>query len=184
MTAGRELRVVEIAPGKVVALGVKAHQPARARTLDEVRPEVVESARLEAAGKLAAAQATEAAKALVQGADWASTVASWRGEAGTDTPRILRRDDPSVPGEVLSAAFSAPVTSGKPAFGTATLANGDAALWAVTSAQAGKVEALDVAARQAALNEARDRHAMSDATVYITTMRADAEVDVNPKLFE
>ncbi len=182
--AGRELRVVEIAPGKVVALGVKAHQPARARTLDEVRAEVVDSARLEAAGKLAAARATEAAKALVQGADWASTVASWRGEAGTETPRILRRDDPSVPGEVLSAAFSAPVTSGKPAFGTATLPNGDAALWAVTSAQAGNVDALDQAARQAAFNEARDRQAMSDATVYITTLRADAEVDVNPKLFE
>ena len=182
--AGRELRVVEVAPGRVVALGVKAHQPARARPLDEVRAEVVESARLEASGRLAAARAAEAAKALAQGADWASTVAAWSGEAGTGAPRTLRRDDPSVPAEVLAAAFSAPVTAGKPAFGTATLANGDAALWAVTSAQPGKVDALDAAARQAAFNEARDRQAMSDATVYITTMRANAEVDVNPKLFE
>ncbi len=184
VVAGRELRVVEIAPGRVVALGVRAHQPARARSLDEVRAEVVESARLEAAGTLAAARAGEAANALVQGADWASTVAPWRGEAGTETPRSLRRDDPSVPGEILTAAFSAPVASGKPAFGTATLPNGDAALWVVTSAEPGKVDALDPAARQAAFNEARDRQAMSDATVYITTMRADAEVDVNPKLFE
>jgi len=182
--AGRELRVVEIAPGRVVALAVKAHQPARARPLDEVRAEVVESARLEAAGKLAAARAAEAAKALAQGADWASTVAPWRGQAGTELPRMLRRDDPAVPGEILAAAFSAPVAPEKPAFGTATLANGDAALWAVTSAQAGKVDSLDPAARQAAFNEARDRQAMSDATVYITTMRANAEVDVNPKLFE
>jgi peptidyl-prolyl cis-trans isomerase D len=182
--AGRELRVVEIARGKVVGLGVKAHQPARARSLDEVRAEVAESARLEAAGKLAAARAAEAAKALEQGADWASTVAPWRGEAGTETPRILRRDDPAVPGEILAAAFSAPAASGKPAFGTATLPNGDAALWAVTSVQPGNIDALDAAARQAAFNEARDRQAMADATVYITTMRADAEVDVNPKLFE
>lgn len=182
--AGRELRVVELAPGRVVALGVKAHQPARARPLDEVRAAVVESARLEAAGKLAAARTAEAAKALAQGADWTSTVEPWRAEAGTEAPRTLRRDDPSVPGEILAAAFSAPVTSGKPAFGTATLANGDAALWTVTSSQPGKVEALDAAARQAAFNEARDRQAMSDANVYITTMRADAEVDVNPKLFE
>jgi hypothetical protein len=152
--------------------------------LDEVRAEVVESARLEAAGKLAAARAAEAARTLAQGADWASTVAPWRGEAGTEAPRTVRRDEPSVPGEILAAAFKAPVTSGKPAFGTLTLNTGDAAIWAVMSAQAGKLDALDEAGRQAAFNEARDRQAMSDATVYISTMRADAEVDVNPKLFE
>jgi len=182
--AGRELRVVEIAPGRVVALAVKAHQPPRARPLDEVRAEVIESARLEAAGKLAAARAEDAVSALAQGADWASTATPWRGEAGTEAPRTVRRDEPTVPGEILAAAFRAPVASGKPAFGTATLGNGDAAIWAVMSAQPGKVDALDAAGRQAAFNEARDRQAMSDATVYITTMRADAEVDVNPQLFE
>jgi peptidyl-prolyl cis-trans isomerase D len=182
--AGRELRVVEIAPGRVVAVAVKAHQPARARPLDEVRAEVVESARLEAAGKLAASRAAEAAGTLAQGADWRSTIAPWRGEAGTEAPRTVRRDEPSIPGEILAAAFRAPVVAGKPAFGTATLGNGDAAVWAVMSAQPGKVDALDEPGRQAAFNDARDRQAMSDATVYITTMRANAEVDVNPQLFE
>lgn len=182
--AGRELRVVEIAPGKVVALGVKAHEPARVRPLDEVRDQVVEAARLEAAAALAAARASEAVNALAGGAAWQATVAPWRAEGGTETPRVVRRDDPSVPGEVLEAAFRAPAPAGGGQFGTATLANGDAALWTVTAAQPGKLDALEVDARRAAHDQARDRQAMSDATVYVTAMRAGAEVDVNPQLFE
>jgi len=182
--AGRELRVVEIAPGKVVALGVEAHEPARARPLEEVRAEVVESARLEAAGRLAAARAAEAAEALAGGADWQKTAVPWRNDGSTETPRALRRDDPGVPREVLEAAFGAPAPTGKAQFGTATLGNGDAALWVVTSAQPGKLDALDADARRTAHDQARDRQAMSDATVYVTAMRAGAEVDVNPKLFE
>ena len=85
--AGRELRTVEIAPGKVVALGVKAHQPARPKPLEEVRAEVVESARLEAAGKLAAARAGEIVAELEKGAAWpgAARPLDWRGrDAGPE----------------------------------------------------------------------------------------------------
>jgi peptidyl-prolyl cis-trans isomerase D len=182
--AGRELRLVELAPDRVVALGVKAHQPARPRPFEEVRDEVVAAARLEAAGKLAAARAAEAAKSLSGGAAWAATVAPWRGDAGTDTPRAVQRDDADLPAEVRAAAFLAPATAGQPQFGTATLANGNAALWTVTAVQPGKLDTLDADAQRAAVDQARDRVAMTDATVYITEMRANADVDVNPKLFE
>ncbi len=50
--AGRELRTVERAPGRVVALGVTAHQPAVARPLEEIRPLIVNAARLEQAHRL------------------------------------------------------------------------------------------------------------------------------------
>ncbi len=182
--AGRELRLVELAPDRVVALGVKSYQPARARPFEEVRAAVAEAARLEAAGKLAAARAAEAAKSLSGGAAWAETVAPWRGDAGTDAPRALRRDDADVPAEVREAAFRAPAPTGQPGFGTAVLANGNAALWTVTSVQPGKLDTLDADAQRAAHDQARDRVAMTDANVYVTEMRANADVDVNPKLFE
>ncbi len=182
--AGRELRLVELAADKVVALGVKSHQPARPRPFEEVHAEVAESARLEAAGKLAAARAADAVKALAGGAAWQDIVAPWRGEAGTESPRALRRDDAAVPAEVREAAFRAPAPSAKPQFGTAILANGSAAIWTVTAAQPGKLDTLAADARQTAQDQARDRLAMSDATVYVTALRANADVDVNPKLFE
>ncbi len=184
VVAGRELRLVDLAPDKVIALGVKDYQPARARPLDEVRAEVTEAARLEAASKLAAARAAEAAKALAGGAPWLETVGPWRGEAGTEAPKAIRRDDPAVPSEVRQAAFRAPAPGGSPQFGTATLADGNAALWTVTAAQPGKLDTLDADAQRAAHDQARDRVATSDANVYVTEMRANADVDINPKLFE
>ena len=42
----------------------------------------------------------------------------------------------------------------------------------------------DADSQRAAHDQARDRIAMSDANVYVTEMRANADVDVNPKLFE
>ena len=182
--AGRELRTVEVEPGRVIALGVKAHEPARPKPLEEVRAEVVESARLEAAGKLAAARAGEILAELEKGAAWPAAAARWAGEAATQAPKPAGRQDPGLPAEVRNAAFRAPLADGKPRYGVARLANGDTALWIVTAAQKGKVSAKNADEKRAAQDEARDRIAMSDATVYITTLRTNSDIDVNPKLFE
>jgi peptidyl-prolyl cis-trans isomerase D len=182
--AGRELRTVELEPGRVIALGVRAHQPARAKPLEEVRAEVVEAARLEAAGKLAAARAGEILAELEKGAAWPAAAARWAGEAATQAPKPAGRQDPGLPAEVRDAAFRAPLADGKPSYGVATLANGDTALWTVTAAQKGQLSAKTADEKQSTKDEARDRIAMSDATVYITTMRTNADIDVNPQLFE
>jgi peptidyl-prolyl cis-trans isomerase D len=183
--AGRELRTVELSPGKVVALGVAAHEPARARPLEEVRAQVIESARLEAAAKLSAARAKELVDELRNGAAWGPAVARWAGEAGTQVPKTAGRQEAAIPAEIRDAAFRAPRPApGKPSYGTAALANGDTAVWTVTAAEPGKLAATTTEAGRRARDEARDRLAMTDATVYIAAMRASSEVDVNPQLFE
>ena len=182
--AGRELRTVELEPGRVIALGVRAHEPARPKPLEEVRAEVVESARLEAAGKLAAARAAEILAELEDGAAWPAAAARWTGEAATQAPKPVGRQDPGLPAQVRDAAFRAPLAAGTPGYGVATLANGDTALWTVTAVQKGQLSAKSADEKSAARDEARDRMAMSDASVYIAAMRADADVDVNPQLFE
>ncbi len=182
--AGRELRTVEIAPGKVVALGVKAHEQAKVKPLEQVRGEVLESARLEAAGKLAAARAGEVVAALGKGAAWLAAVTKWKSVAATQDPKPVTRKDPAVPAEVLGAAFRAPAPSGAPRYGVAALANGDTAVWTVASVEKGKFAAMTPDEKRAAHEEARNRAAMTDATVYVTSMRANSEIDVNPQLFE
>ena len=182
--AGRELRTVEIAPGKVVALGVKAHQPARPKPLEQVRAEVAESARLEAAGKLSAARAGEIVAELEKGAAWPGAAGRWSGEAATQVPKPAGRQDPAMPAEVRDAAFRAPPPDGKPRYGVATIANGDTAVWTVTAVAKGQLTAKTADEKRASQDEARDRQAMSDATVYITSMRGHSEIDINPKVFE
>lgn len=182
--AGREIRTVELEPGKVVALSVKAHSPSQAKPFGEVRDAVTAAWRLEEAGKLAAAKAAEAAAALGKGGDWKTTVAPWRGDGATAEPKPVGRQEASVPTEVRDAAFRAPVPAGQSRFGTAALANGDAALWTVTAVRKGDLAAMTAEERQRAHDEARERSAMSDASVYVTAMRKGAEVDVNPQVFE
>lgn len=182
--AARELRTVELAAGRVVALGVSAHEPAKPRPLDEVRAQVVESARLAEAGKLAAARAAEIAEELSKGAAWDAATAQWRNEAATQSPKAVRRDDAAVPAEIREAAFRVQVPSEKPRYGVAALANGDSAVWSVSAVESGKLAALSVDQQKQEHDAARDRAAMSDASVYVTSMRANADVDVNPQVFE
>ena len=182
--AGREVRTVELAPGKVVALAVKAYEPSRAKPFESVRAEVVESARLEAAGKLAAARAAEIVEELGKGASWAMSVAKWKSDPATQDPKAVGRQDAGVPAEVRDAAFRAPAPAGNPRYGSAALANGDTALWTVTTIEPGKLATMAADGRRQAHEDARDRQAMSDATVYITSLRSSADVDVNPKIFE
>jgi peptidyl-prolyl cis-trans isomerase D len=185
VVAGRELRTVELAPGKVVALGVTAHEPAREKPLAEVRAEVTESARLEAAAKLAAQRAKSLVAQLEKGAAWATAIARWSGEAATQLPKPAGRQEPAIPAEIREAAFRAPRPAGdKPAYGIATLSNGDTAVWTVTAAEPGKLAAASTDAGRQARDEARERLAMTDATVYISAMRTRSEIDINPQLFE
>ena len=111
---------------------MKNHEPSRAKPLEAVRAEVTESARLEAAGKLAAARASEIVAELDKGAAWAASVALEiaRPRRRIRSPSAARI--PAVPAEVRDAAFRAMAPEGKPRYGIATLANGDAALWTVT----------------------------------------------------
>jgi peptidyl-prolyl cis-trans isomerase D len=180
--AGRELRTVELAPGRVVALGVTAHQPAVARPLEEIRPLIVNAARLEQAQKLAAERAAATAKELQSGAAWDDATKAWQG-AGSGL-RLVRRDDMQVPPEVSLAAFRAPVPQGQARYGTATLANGDTAIWRVTAVRPGSLASLSPEEREDEGRRARERAELSDAAAYVTSMRANAEVDVNPQLFE
>jgi peptidyl-prolyl cis-trans isomerase D len=184
--AGREVRTVELEPGKVVAVAVVAHAPARTRSLDEIRPQIEAAARQEKAGQLAAARASALVDELAAGAAWDSATRAWQqpAPAATHVLRLARRDDAQLPGELGTVAFKAPKPEAKPRYGTASLGNGDTAVWTVTAVRTGTLTALSQDDRQREFDQARERSALADATVYVATLRANADVDVNPQLFE
>ncbi len=64
------------------------------------------------------------------------------------------------------------------------LADGDSAIWTLTGVEPGKLSTLSAEERKQEHDAARDRVALSDATVYVVSMRANADVDVNPQVFE
>lgn len=184
--AGRELRTAELEPGRIVAVGASAHQPAQPRPLEEIRVQIAMAARAEQAQKLAAAQAAAVAAELTAGAAWDTATRAWPGDpsAPTHNLRLVRRDDQQIPQEIQAQVFRAPVPQGKPQYGTAGLANGDAAIWTVTAVRGGTLAALSPEEQQLERNQARERSAQWDANVYVAAMRAAADIDVNPQLFE
>ena len=185
--SGSELRTVELAQGHVVAVRVVSHEPASARPLDEVRDPVTAAARLETAQRLATEKAAAVAKELSGAGEWATATKPWRqgvAESATFQPKLVRRDDTLVPVEISREAFRVAKPHGRPRFGTAQLSTGDSVVWMVSAVRSGTLAALSPAERQQAIEAARERSNMADAAVYVNAMRAAAEVDVNPQVFQ
>ena len=185
--SGSELRTVEIGEGQVVAVRVASHAPASARPLGDVREQVVAAARLDGAQRLATEMAVSVSTELTGGADWAAATNAWRSAAvasPTNQARLVRRDEALVPAEIRDAAFRAARPEGRARFGTAQLGTGDAVVWMVSAVRPGTIAALSPAERQTALEAARESSNIADASAYVNAMRATAEVDVNPQLFD
>ena len=141
---------------------------------------------------LAIQAATRRATALTDelrgGADWRAATGPWVPAGVTEptstTPRFIRRGEAAVPAPVSEAAFKAGEPAGAPLYGTTALESGDAVVWTVTYVRRGSPGALAPAQRAAALRDAREWSAYRDATVYVAKLRAEAEVQVNPQLFQ
>jgi peptidyl-prolyl cis-trans isomerase D len=186
--SGSQLRSVELAPGRVVAIKVVAHEPPREKPLDEVRADVTAALAAESARQATAARAAALTEELRGGGSWAATAKPWIPAEATDptsaTLRFVRRGEAAVPAEITAAAFKAGQPAGKPLYGTTTLASGDTAVWTVTYVKPGSPATLSPAERAQSMRTARDRASFQDASVYVTALRSKAEVNVNPQLFE
>ncbi len=188
MLSGSQLRSVELAPGRVVAIKVVAHEPPREKPLDEVRADVTAALAAESARQATAARAAALTEELRGGGSWAATAKPWIPAEATDptsaTLRFVRRGEAAVPAEITAAAFKAGQPAGKPLYGTTTLASGDTAVWTVTYVKPGSPASLSPAERAQSMRNARDQASVQDASVYVTALRSKAEVNVNPQLFE
>lgn len=176
---GEQLATVELAPGRVVAIKVTAHEPPRERPFEDVRDQVRAAVVLEQARERARVRAAELVAQLQSGAPWAAVVP----DGAAASPREVGRGDPAVPAEVAAAAFRAPAVGPLPAHGSVELATGDAAVWTVTRVRQGTEFITDPAQRAGAQQEAREFASFQDATVYLTQLRKSAKVKVNPQLF-
>ena len=185
--SGSELRTVELAEGRVVAVRVASHEPSRARPLDEVRDQVAAAARLESAQHLASEKAVAVAADLSGGGDWAVATSAWRSgvaESASYQPKLVRRDEALVPVEITREAFRAARPEGRARFGTAQLGTGDAVVWMVSAVRTGTLATLSPTERQQAFEAARESTNIADASAYVDAMRAAANVDVNPQVFQ
>lgn len=174
---GRNSNAIEVGTNSLVALHVVAHEPARVRPLNEVRTEIEES--------LLAIELRSEAQRLAQEAvgklNTSGSLDSTARQYGMDyqAPRLYGRKTSGVEAPLLAALFQAAhPQADKPVYGSAILANGTVAVFAlkrVVTAEKVADEGPEAAAARRLL-EARRGQEYFDS--YRTGLRQQAKIKI------
>ena len=177
---GRLSQIVEVEKGRGVVLRATDHKIPQQKPLESVRTDVVAAWKKQRGAELAAAAAADAVKRLTAGESW-DAVAKGLGVA-TTAPKFVARADQGVPTEVRAAAFGEPKPSLKPIYNDAKLANGDAAVIALSAVreEPGDPKAQDDDMRQ----QFAAQIASNEAQSYAAGARADSKVILNPQAID
>jgi peptidyl-prolyl cis-trans isomerase D len=177
---GRLSSIVEVEKGRGVVLRATDHKLPQQKPLEAVRSDVVAAWKKQRGAELAAAAAADAVKRLTAGESWDAIVKT----AGANAlpAKFVTRSDQDVPLEIRTAAFGQAKPAGKPIYSDARLANGDAAVIALSAVREApsdpKVE--DQGLRQ----QFAAQIASTEAQGYAAAARADAKVILNPQAIE
>ncbi len=177
---GRLSPIVEVEKGRGVVLRATDHKLPQQKPLDAVRSEVVAAWKKQRGVELAAAAAADAVKRLTAGESWDAVVKT----AGANAlpAKFVTRSDQEVPMEIRTTAFGQPKPAGKPIYSDTRLANGDAAVIALSAVREapGDTKVEDLGLRQ----QFAAQVASTEAQGYAAAARADAKVTLNPQAIE
>jgi peptidyl-prolyl cis-trans isomerase D len=177
---GRLSPIVEAEKGRGVVLRATDHKLPQQKPLDAVRADVIAAWKQQRGVELAAAAAADAVKRLTAGESWDAVAKS----AGAAAPpaKFIARQDQEVPMEIRTAALGKPKPAGKPIYADARLANGDAAVIALSAVRDApgdpKLEEMGMRQQFAA------QIASTEAQSYAAGARAAAKVTLNPQAIE
>jgi len=181
---GRLSSMVEVEKGRGVVLRATDHKLPQQKPLDAVHAELVAAWKKQRGVELAAAAAADAVKRLDAGESWDTVSKSVAANAAAmpQPPKFVSRADQGVPLEVRTQVFGQARPAGKPLYGDAELANGDAAVIALSAVREEpgdpKLQELDMRRQYAA------QIASSEAQGYAAGARAAAKVVLNPQAID
>jgi peptidyl-prolyl cis-trans isomerase D len=181
---GRLSPMVEVEKGRGVVLRATDHKLPQQKPLDAVRADVVSAWKKQRGVELAAAAAADADKRLTAGESWdaVAKTAVAAGAALPPAPRFISRADQEVPLQIRTTAFGEPKPAGKPLYSVAQLADGDAAVIALSAV---REEPADPKVQEAGLSrQIAAQIASGEAQSYAAGTRADAKVILNPQAIE
>jgi hypothetical protein len=163
-----------------VVLRATDHKLPQQKPLDAVLPKVVAAWKKQRGAELAAAAAADAVKRLTAGESW-DAVAKGAGAAVLPA-KFIARTDQEVPLEIRTTVFGEPKPAGKPIYSDARLANGDAAVIALSAVREapGDPKLEDATMRR----QVAAQIASTEAQSYAAGARADAKVTLNPQAIE
>ena len=184
LDTGRNSSLVELGDDQVIVLRVTAHHVATTKPLADVHDQIRDELKRDRAQQLAE-QAASAFLVGLQGAgaDPAKLAAQQNGTWTAPAP--VERTNPSIPTEVLAAAFRL----AKPAQGEVlrdhvALANGNHAVLVLSSVQAGTPESVPQSDRDQRQRQLADQAAYAELTGYVGSLREQATVRIPEDVLE
>lgn len=180
----RNSPALDLGEESVVVLRVTDHAPSAPRPIDAVRGEIESVLRRQAAHDAAQAAATTAAASVAGGAAIADVARSLGLEpAGAAT---LTRGSDAVPAELVKAAFAASRPgAGTIPTGTASLPDGDVAMFVVKSVRSGSPDDAGSASKSADIMEqAQGQAALAEYSAYVAELERKARITRNARIFE
>jgi peptidyl-prolyl cis-trans isomerase D len=178
---GRLSSIVEVEKGRGVVLRATDHKLPQQKPLEAVHGEVLAAWKKQRGAQLAQAAAADAVKRLTAGESWDAVTKSLSADAAAapTAPKFISRADQDVPLEIRTTAYAEPKPQGKPVYGAAQLAGGDAAVMALSAVreEPGDQKQQDMAMRR----QYAAQIASTEAQSYAAGARADAKVILNPK---
>jgi peptidyl-prolyl cis-trans isomerase D len=167
----------------VVVLRVTDHKTPAQRPIDEVRGEIEAALRNAAAGK-AAADAAKLAASRLEGGTPLTDVAKDLNAQPTGVMTISRNAE-ALPPELTKAVYSVPApAAGRVAAGTASLANGNAAVFVVTTVRPGTLPTTDAAQIAEFMRQAAGQQGMIEFAAYVAEIERNAKITRNAQVFE
>jgi peptidyl-prolyl cis-trans isomerase D len=177
---GRLSPIVEVEKGRGVVLRATDHKLPQQKPLEAVRTELIAAWKKQRGAELAAAAAADALERLGAGESWEAVAKKL--SVATVPAKFVARADQEVPLPIRTTAFAGPKPGAKPLYADAQLANGDAAVIALTALREEpgdpKLEGSGLRRQFAA------QIASIEAQSYAAGARADAKVILNPQAIE
>jgi len=175
---------ISLGEDSVVVVRVTDHKPAAQRPLDDVRADIQATLHDQSARKAAEAAAKATAARVAAGTSLADAAKEFGLQPAGATS--VTRTSEAVPPDLLKAVFKAPhPATGKVSAGTAVLANGDVALFAVSGVRKGSMDSPETATRLAeTMQHSQRQAATAEFAAYVTELERTAKVKRNEKVFE
>jgi peptidyl-prolyl cis-trans isomerase D len=176
--------LIPVGEDKAVIVRVVGHKPAEPRPLAEVRGEIEQRLRSQAARDAASAKGADAVARLQKGESWESLAALGVKPVGK---RFVTRDDSIAPSAVLRSAFQASksqISEAKPYVTGVTTDDGNYAVLAVTQLRNADASAEPEADRTVRRRQAEQRIGGEELTAYVKEAERNADIVRNEKVFE
>lgn len=183
LRGGQNSQLIAIGEDRAVVVRVAKYKPATPKPLEEVRPQIEEELKRQAAAAAAAKAGAEALKKLQSGASWAQVTAELKvTPAGK---REVQRQNSDMLPEVTDVAFSlpAPKSADAPQYAGTNLSDGYALL-ALSRVIMPDPKAEPAEARNVRIARAAQQLGNRELIAYLAEVERTAKIQKNPQVLE